>query len=83
MHVLFNSIRDNSRSGFEFPGPSVAALESVLIRLYLESPVGGVLMGVNGMSVDHAVQSVSAPGLQGTAGGNDPGVNEMNNGPGS
>jgi hypothetical protein len=39
MAVLFHSIRDHAR-GFEYPGPSVAALESVLIRLYLESPVG-------------------------------------------
>jgi hypothetical protein len=38
MAVLFHSIRDHAR-GFEYPGPSVAALESVLIRLYLESPV--------------------------------------------
>ncbi|KAI0756865.1 hypothetical protein C8Q80DRAFT_1130895 [Daedaleopsis nitida] len=40
MGVLFQSIRDHARS-FEFPAPSVAALESVLIRLYLESPIGG------------------------------------------
>ncbi|TFK94417.1 hypothetical protein K466DRAFT_476388 [Polyporus arcularius HHB13444] len=39
MGVLFQSIRDHARS-FEFPAPSVAALESVLIRLYLESPIG-------------------------------------------
>jgi len=40
MSVLFESIRTHGRS-YEYPGPSVAALESVLIRLYLESPVGG------------------------------------------
>ena len=40
MNVLFQGIRNNARN-FEFPGPSVAALESVLIRLYLESPMGG------------------------------------------
>ncbi|OSD03203.1 hypothetical protein PYCCODRAFT_1434621 [Trametes coccinea BRFM310] len=40
MGVLFQSIRDHART-FEFPVPSVAALESVLIRLYLESPIGG------------------------------------------
>ncbi|KAI9065862.1 hypothetical protein FKP32DRAFT_1590183 [Trametes sanguinea] len=40
MGVLFQSIRDHART-FEFPSPSVAALESVLIRLYLESPIGG------------------------------------------
>jgi hypothetical protein len=40
MSVLFESIRTHGRA-YEYPGPSVAALESVLIRLYLESPVGG------------------------------------------
>jgi len=39
MSVLYNSIREHAR-GFEYPGPSVAALESILIRLYLESPIG-------------------------------------------
>lgn len=39
MATLFQSIRENARS-FEFPAPSVAALESCLIRLFLESPVG-------------------------------------------
>ncbi|THH23090.1 hypothetical protein EUX98_g8089 [Antrodiella citrinella] len=41
MSVLFQNIRAHAR-GFEYPGGSVAALESVLIRLYLESPVVGV-----------------------------------------
>ncbi|EED80484.1 predicted protein [Postia placenta Mad-698-R] len=41
MDVLFQSIRENARS-FAYPAPSVAALESVLIRLYLESPVAGM-----------------------------------------
>jgi hypothetical protein len=40
MSVLFESIRTHART-YEYPGPSVVALESVLIRLYLESPVGG------------------------------------------
>ncbi|KAF8488537.1 hypothetical protein JB92DRAFT_2565619, partial [Gautieria morchelliformis] len=40
MGVLFASIRQHAR-GFDYPGPSIAALESVLIRLYLESPLGG------------------------------------------
>ncbi|KAH8099288.1 hypothetical protein BXZ70DRAFT_943130 [Cristinia sonorae] len=38
MSVLFQSLRERAR-GFEYPGASVAALESVLIRLYLESPM--------------------------------------------
>lgn len=46
MGVLFASVRQHAR-GFEYPGPSVAALESVLIRLYLESPLGGG-MGTGG-----------------------------------
>lgn len=41
MSVLFESIRTNARS-IEYPMPSVVALESVLIRLYLESPVVGM-----------------------------------------
>lgn len=44
MSVLFQTIRDRAR-GFEYPGASVAALESVLIRLYLESPVAGGMGG--------------------------------------
>jgi hypothetical protein len=39
MATLFNSVREHAR-GFEYPSVSVAALETVLIRLYLESPVG-------------------------------------------
>ncbi|KAG5644602.1 hypothetical protein DXG03_008080 [Asterophora parasitica] len=39
MATLFSSVREHAR-GFEYPSVSVAALETVLIRLYLESPVG-------------------------------------------
>ncbi|KAK0455973.1 hypothetical protein EV421DRAFT_18575 [Armillaria borealis] len=38
MSTLFNSIREHARN-FEYPFASVVALESVLIRLFLESPV--------------------------------------------
>ncbi|KXN88741.1 hypothetical protein AN958_06608 [Leucoagaricus sp. SymC.cos] len=48
MATLFQSIREHARS-FEYPGPSVAALETILIRLYLESPVG-MNMQTTGMS---------------------------------
>lgn len=41
MSVLFDSIRAHARA-LEYPIPSVAALESVLIRLYLESPMAGM-----------------------------------------
>ena len=47
MATLFHSIRDHAR-GFEYPSVSVAALETVLIRLYLESPVAlGTNMGAS------------------------------------
>jgi hypothetical protein len=36
--VLFQSVRERARS-FSFPADSVHALESVLIRMYLESPI--------------------------------------------
>lgn len=39
MSTLFSAVREHAR-GFEYPTASVAALETVLIRLYLESPVG-------------------------------------------
>jgi hypothetical protein len=38
MDVLFQSIRNNARQ-FEYPAASVAALESVLVRMYFESPI--------------------------------------------
>ena len=88
MSVLYNAIRDHARSGFDYPGPSVAALESVLIRLYLESPVSGVLMGINGggpVSVaGPAAQPQQQPGVGPThvpsSGRNDNGVDGMTNG---
>lgn len=39
MATLFQTVRDHARQ-FEYPPASVAALETVLIRLYLESPMG-------------------------------------------
>ncbi|KAL6298683.1 hypothetical protein BKA93DRAFT_809950 [Sparassis latifolia] len=56
MSVLFGSIREHART-FEYPSPSIAALESVLIRLYLESPVVGMasagpLDGMDGIAVN-------------------------------
>jgi hypothetical protein len=38
MDVLYQSIRSNARQ-FEYPAASVAALESVLVRMYFESPI--------------------------------------------
>ncbi|KAI0322184.1 hypothetical protein OF83DRAFT_1279895 [Amylostereum chailletii] len=37
MELLWQHIRNSAR-GFEYPAPSVAALESVLLRMYFESP---------------------------------------------
>ena len=39
MATLFQTIRDHARV-FEYPPASVAALETIVIRLYLESPMG-------------------------------------------
>ena len=38
MDVLYQSIRQNANQ-FDYPAPSVAALESVLVRMYFESPI--------------------------------------------
>ncbi len=38
MDVLYQSIRNNARQ-FDYPAASVAALESVLVRMYFESPL--------------------------------------------
>ncbi|PCH34018.1 hypothetical protein WOLCODRAFT_135451 [Wolfiporia cocos MD-104 SS10] len=49
LSVLFGSIREHGRT-FEYPAASVAALETLLIRLYLESPLGsGMPQPQNGM----------------------------------
>ncbi|KAI6047819.1 hypothetical protein EDC04DRAFT_3101377 [Pisolithus marmoratus] len=45
MSVLFNAIREHART-YDYPVASAVALESVLIRLYLESPVGIVGGGI-------------------------------------
>jgi hypothetical protein len=38
MAVLFRGVREHART-FEYPSPSVATLETILVRLYLETPV--------------------------------------------
>lgn len=38
MTTMFHSVRENART-HEYPSVSIAALESVLIRMYLESPI--------------------------------------------
>jgi len=73
MSVLFHSIRDHAR-GFEYPMSSVAALESVLIRLYLESPVAvgvpppGMVVQQNGTGVGQGQNSVQADAIGGSNG---------------
>lgn len=56
MATLFQSIREHARN-FEYPGASVAALETILIRLYLESPVG---MGVQSANMSSMVPTIMA-----------------------
>jgi hypothetical protein len=41
MGTLFQAVREHARS-YHYPAASVAALETVLIRLYLESPIGSI-----------------------------------------
>ena len=67
MGVLFQSIRDHARS-FEFPAPSVAALESVLIRLYLESPIGSAMapQAVPQMDGMHGGVGMGGPPMDGS-----------------
>jgi hypothetical protein len=76
MSVLYNAIRTHARGGFDYPGPSVAALESVLIRLYLESPVTEVLVGVNGAG-GGVPSHGGAQVMQGSAAENGDGMNGM------
>jgi hypothetical protein len=52
MASMFNNIRETARS-FEYPPPSVAALETVLLRLYLETPVAN-----NGSQYGHPPMGV-------------------------
>jgi hypothetical protein len=56
MATLFEAVRGHARA-FEYPMASVAALETVLIRLYLESPVtmgSQVMQQQNGMRIEPA-----------------------------
>ncbi|KAJ7751263.1 hypothetical protein DFH07DRAFT_826705 [Mycena maculata] len=57
MATLFESVRGHART-FEYPTASVAALETVLIRLYLESPVtmGSQNLLQNGSDHDPNIQ---------------------------
>ncbi|KAI0039098.1 hypothetical protein FA95DRAFT_1684413 [Auriscalpium vulgare] len=70
LDVLYQSIRNNARH-FEYPPPSVAALESVLMRMYFESPLPGPqapfmasqpVMAQNGHPMASPMRSGSASG---------------------
>ena len=52
MATLFQSVRENARA-FEYPLPSIAALESCLIRLYLESPQAMMAAGMHPQQHPH------------------------------
>ena len=64
MGTLFQTVRDHARS-YNYPAASVAALETVLIRLYLESPIGTIV------NPGIALNRTQAPQMQ-------PGVNIVN-----
>ncbi|KAG5221068.1 VHS domain-containing protein [Salix suchowensis] len=56
-HVhTFQSVREHARN-FAYPAVSVAALETILIRLYLESPVGSIAVHINRSRVCMAASS--------------------------
>lgn len=57
METLFQNVRDNARS-FSYPTASVAALETVLLRLFLEGPTQPV-MGQQPMAAPMMSQSMS------------------------
>jgi hypothetical protein len=60
LSILFNSIREHARA-YDYPMPTVVALESVLIRLYLESPMGvvpGPSFGVLGANMQGGVMAL-------------------------
>lgn len=73
LETLFQSVRGAART-FAFPSPSVAALESVLIRLYLESPVlasmgvAPAALDVAGMTGAPNDAGVAAPQMVAAAG---------------
>ncbi|KAF9481652.1 hypothetical protein BDN70DRAFT_875954 [Pholiota conissans] len=54
MATLFQTVREHARA-FEYPPASVAALETVLIRLYLESPMG--ISPHQNINMGHLIQS--------------------------
>ncbi|KAF9076049.1 hypothetical protein BDP27DRAFT_1284743 [Rhodocollybia butyracea] len=57
METLFQNVRENARS-FSYPTASVAALETVLLRLFLEGPTQSV-MGQQQMAAPMMTQSMA------------------------
>jgi hypothetical protein len=68
MATMFHSVRENART-FEYPSVSIAALESVLIRMYLESPVAYAPQHGMGTGMQTRMQ-VPGDGSGGVAGSN-------------
>ncbi|KAF8632995.1 hypothetical protein AX15_001592 [Amanita polypyramis BW_CC] len=64
MATLFQSIRENART-FEYPSVSIAALESILIRLYLESPMVFAPQPAMGAVVQHLAGQARAQSSSG------------------
>lgn len=65
MTTMFHSVRENART-HEYPSVSIAALESVLIRMYLESPI--TYAPQHGMSTTLQTRT-GGGGVAGTGGG--------------
>lgn len=65
MATLFQTVRDHARA-FEYPPASVAALETVLIRLYLESPMGLSPQQTIGSLMQNSSRSQPTAGQAGT-----------------
>jgi hypothetical protein len=65
MSTLFQTVREHARS-FEYPAASVAALETVLIRLYLESPMGLSPQQTMGSLIQNGLRSQPTAGQGGS-----------------
>ncbi|KAJ7246300.1 hypothetical protein B0H12DRAFT_1126604 [Mycena haematopus] len=67
MATLFESVRSHART-FEYPSASVAALETVLIRLYLESPLSRTTVPNHDPNIQPNLGESSSSSGQGSSG---------------
>ena len=75
MATLFQTVRDHARA-FEYPAASVAALETVLIRLYLESPMGiGPQQTMGALMLNHITRNQQQGVMQGAGGAHQQSMN--------